>query len=192
MFHDPRKPPQSPFAALDLQHDKEQRHLQQQVGLVGQLQLGRNHRRRMVEVVDRLNEDRAAAAYTLGRTAIELAGQRLCAALVGSQLLEVGAQTHVVNTQAAVIDRRLTQAAVAETVSHVETRRQTHQTVQALFEAGHLSAEERAQLSQLGDQLMGQDVQRTLDRTQSCKDTVGALAQRATDFIGNVRPDRQR
>lgn len=192
MFDESRKTPSSPLSVLDQQQTQDQRHLLQQVGRIGQMTLDRNHRKRMVGVVDRLNEDRAAAAYTLGKTAIELAGQRLCAALVGSQLLEVGAQTHVVNTQASVIDRRLTQAAVAETAAHVDTRHHTLRTVQAMYEAGQITADERTQLSLLGDELMQQDLQRTLDRTRSCKDTVQSLAQRATDFIGSVRPNSSR
>jgi|JI10StandDraft_1071094.scaffolds.fasta_scaffold274521_2 hypothetical protein len=192
MFNDSRKTPASPLAVLDQQHTQDQRYLQQQVGPMGQLTLNRNHRKRMVEVVDQLNGVRAATALSLGQTAIELAGQRLSAALVGSQLLEVGAQTHAVNTQASVIDRKLTQAAVAETASHVEARHHTLCTVQALFETGRLTADERTRLCQLGDELMQQDVQRTLDRTRGCKDTVQALAQRATEFIGNVRPNGSR
>lgn len=192
MFYDPRKTPASALAALDQQQSQDQRHLQQQVGWLGQKSLDRNHRKRMGEVQDQLNQDRAREAYALGKTAIELGGQRLRAALVGSQLLEVGAQTHVVNTQAGVIDRRLTQAAVTELVAHAETRHQSLTAVQASYEAGHVSPDERTQLSLIGDALMQQDVQRTLDRTARSKDTVQALAQRATDFIGNVRPNGSR
>lgn len=184
-MQDNRKP--SLLQALDVRADQDQEQLQQQVGLFGRLAVQGKQRKRVAGVVDRLNEVRAEVYFEVGSTALQLTKQQLCSSLVANSLIQIGAQTHIVNSQAAAVDQRLTRAAMTEAACHLRNRTEAAHVLESLAHTGMASADEVAELCQVNDEVARRDIKASLDRMQKSKDAVGALVDRANDGIKGVK-----